>query len=95
MAGATSRVSRVLMAGPLAPFAEAYRRELRERGDTERAALLWGFAEAYEERLNFTLRRRELYADRLDEPAAASRDRYDAGRRLDVGEAVEAALSLD
>ena len=26
MAGATSRVSRVLMAGPLAPFAEAYRR---------------------------------------------------------------------
>jgi len=66
-----------------------------ERGDTERAALLWGFAEAYEERLNFTLRRRELYADRLDEPAAASRDRYDAGRRLDVGQAVEAALSLD
>jgi predicted ATPase len=66
-----------------------------ERGDTERAALLWGFAEAYEERLNFTLRRRELYADRLDEPAAASRDRYDAGRRLDVGQAIEAALSLD
>jgi integrase/recombinase XerD len=39
MAGATSRVSRVLMAGPLAPFAEAYRRELRERGYTERSAV--------------------------------------------------------
>ena len=39
MAGATSRVSRVLMTGPLAPFAEAYRRELRERGYTERSAV--------------------------------------------------------
>ena len=39
MAGATSRVSRVLTTGPLAPFAEAYRRELRERGYTERSAV--------------------------------------------------------
>jgi integrase/recombinase XerD len=39
MAGATSRVSRVLMMGPLAPFAEAYRGELRERGYTERSAV--------------------------------------------------------
>ncbi len=39
MAGATSRVSRVLMTGPLAPFAEAYRHELRERGYTERSAV--------------------------------------------------------
>src|SRR5215467_273624 len=39
MAGATSRVSRVLVMGPLAPFAEAYRRELRERGYTERSAI--------------------------------------------------------
>src|SRR5262249_5459318 len=39
MAGATSRVSRVLVMGPLAPFAEAYRRELRERGYTERSAV--------------------------------------------------------
>jgi predicted ATPase len=66
-----------------------------ERGDSERAALLWGFAEGYEERLKFTLRRRELYAERLAEPAAAAPDRYDVGARLDVGEAVEAALSLD
>jgi integrase/recombinase XerD len=39
MAGATSRVSRVLVRGPLAPFAEDYRRELRERGYTERSAV--------------------------------------------------------
>src|SRR5215472_3506277 len=39
MAGARSRVSRVLVMGPLAPFAEAYRRELRERGYTERSAV--------------------------------------------------------
>ena len=39
MAGATSWVSRVLVMGPLAPFAEAYRRELRERGYTERSAV--------------------------------------------------------
>jgi integrase/recombinase XerD len=34
MAGPTSRVSRVLMMGPLAPFAGAYRAELRRRGYT-------------------------------------------------------------
>ena len=34
MAGATSRVSRVLMTGPLAPFAEAYSAELKRRGYT-------------------------------------------------------------
>jgi hypothetical protein len=39
MAGATSRISRVLVTGPLAPFAEDYRRELRERGYTERSAV--------------------------------------------------------
>src|SRR5258708_7608792 len=34
MARAASRVSRVLMTGPLAPFAEPYRLELKERGYT-------------------------------------------------------------
>jgi integrase/recombinase XerD len=34
MARPTSRVSRVLMTGPLVPFADAYRRELAERGYT-------------------------------------------------------------
>lgn len=34
MAGSASRVSRVLMTGPLAPFAEAYATELRARGYT-------------------------------------------------------------
>ncbi len=32
MARPTTRVSRVLMTGPVAPFAEAYRAELLERG---------------------------------------------------------------
>lgn len=39
MARPTSRVSRVLMTGPLAPFAEAYRAELRERGYTVRSTV--------------------------------------------------------
>jgi site-specific recombinase XerD len=39
MAGATSRISRVLVTGPLAPFGEDYRRELRARGYTERSAV--------------------------------------------------------
>jgi integrase/recombinase XerD len=39
MAGAASRISRVLVTGPLAPFAEDYGRELRERGYTERSAV--------------------------------------------------------
>ncbi len=34
MARPASRVSRVLMTGPLAPFADAYRLELKERGYT-------------------------------------------------------------
>src|SRR5215470_4157032 len=34
-----SRVSRVLMSGPLAPFAEQYRHELRTRGYTVRTAV--------------------------------------------------------
>ncbi len=66
-----------------------------ERRDAERAALLWGAAEGYEERLKFTLRHRELYSDRLVGPAAAARDRYEAGRRLEAAAAVEIALSLD
>src|ERR1700680_2957956 len=39
MARPTSRVSRVLMTGPLAPFADAYRVELRRRGYTVRSAV--------------------------------------------------------
>lgn len=41
MTGARSRVGRVLMTGPLAPFAEAYGVELKNRGytrDSQRAA---------------------------------------------------------
>ena len=66
-----------------------------ERGDTERAALLWGFAEAYEKRLRFTLRRRSLYAERLDPVTAAHPEQRDAGRRLDVDAAVEIALGSE
>jgi site-specific recombinase XerD len=39
MSAPASRVSRVLMTGPLAPFAEAYSVELRDRGYTERSAV--------------------------------------------------------
>ncbi len=66
-----------------------------EAGDRERAALLWGFAEAYEERLRFTLRWRSLYAERLDPVAAAHPEQHDAGRRLDVDAAVEIALGSE
>jgi hypothetical protein len=38
MADPVSRVSRVLMRGPLAPFAEEYRSELLARGYTPRTA---------------------------------------------------------
>jgi predicted ATPase/class 3 adenylate cyclase len=65
------------------------------RGDLEAAALLWGFVEQYEERLTFTLRRRGLYAERLEPAAEAHRDRWEAGRALDVSAAVGYALSLD
>ena len=37
MAGSASRVSRVLMTGPLAPFADAFAAELRARGYTQRS----------------------------------------------------------
>ena len=39
MARPSSRVSRVLVTGPLAPFVEAYSVELRRRGYTERSAV--------------------------------------------------------
>lgn len=39
MPRATSRLSRVVMTGPLAPFAQAYRLELRRRGYTPRSAV--------------------------------------------------------
>jgi integrase/recombinase XerD len=39
MARPASRISRVLMTGPLAPFAEAYRRELTSRGYTQLSAV--------------------------------------------------------
>lgn len=39
MAGPASRVSRVLMTGPLAPFADAFAAELRERGFTPLSAV--------------------------------------------------------
>jgi predicted ATPase len=66
-----------------------------ERGRHEEAAYLWGFVERYEERLTFTLRRRSRYADRLDAAAKAHPERWQAGRELDVGAAVEYALSLE
>jgi predicted ATPase len=66
-----------------------------ERGRLEDAAFLWGFVERYEERLTFTLRRRSRYADPLDAAAAAHPERWQAGRDLEVGAAVEHALSLE
>ena len=56
-------------------------------GDNERAALLWGFVEAYEGRLQFTLRWRELYERRL--AGLAGTASYDEGRALDVNEVME------
>jgi predicted ATPase len=64
-----------------------------ENGDRERAAQLWGFAEAYEERLRFRMRRRTVYAERLEPLAAVQAEKLDQGRRLDVDAAVEIALS--
>ena len=64
-----------------------------ESGDPEQAALLWGFVEAYEERLRFTLRRRVLYEERCGPPAALHPEQYDEGRRLGVDEAVDIALA--
>ena len=54
-------------------------------------ALLWGFVEAYEARLGFTLRWRSLYEERCAALADANRARYEEGQRLDVGAAVEIA----
>lgn len=39
MARPASRVSRVVMTGPLVPFADGYERELKERGYTQRTAV--------------------------------------------------------
>lgn len=39
MARSTSRVSGVLMTGPLAPFEDVYREELRRRGYTVRSTV--------------------------------------------------------
>ena len=39
MPRAASRLSRVVVTGPLAPFVQAYRRELRRRGYTPRSAV--------------------------------------------------------
>jgi predicted ATPase len=64
-----------------------------ERGDAERAALLWGFAEAYEERLRFTMRWRSGYEQRLESVAASDPEQRENGRRLDVDAAVEIALA--
>jgi predicted ATPase len=64
-----------------------------EGGDAERAARLWGFAEAYEARLTFTMRRRSLYEERAAPAAASNAKHYDEGKRLDVGAAVQLALS--
>jgi predicted ATPase len=57
------------------------------RGEVERAALLWGFVEGYERRLQFSLRRRGLYEERL-----AALTGTEAGGRLDLDAAVEIAL---
>jgi predicted ATPase/class 3 adenylate cyclase len=61
-----------------------------ERGDADRAALLWGFVEAYEERLQFRLRRRTSYEQRL--AGVAGTEAYEAGRRLDVSAVVDTVL---
>jgi predicted ATPase/class 3 adenylate cyclase len=57
------------------------------RGRVDRAALLWGFVEGYERRLQFSLRRRGLYEERL-----AGLTGTEAGGRLDLDGAVEIAL---
>jgi hypothetical protein len=73
----------------LAGFAAA----AAERGEADVAALLWGFAEAYEERLRFTMRGRSLYEERLEQVADAQPGQHEAGRRLGVDEAVEIAIA--
>lgn len=63
MARATSRLSRVLVTGPLAPFAETYRGELLRRGYTRRSAVNELRQVA---RLSRWLADRELGVERLD-----------------------------
>jgi tetratricopeptide (TPR) repeat protein len=62
------------------------------RGDSDRAALLWGFVEAYEGRLQFTLRKRALYEEHVDRAVATNQERHQAGRDLEASAAVEYAL---
>ena len=64
-----------------------------ERGESERAVVLWSFAEGYEERLRFTMRRRFLYADRLDALAATHPVQRTSGGNLGVDAAVQLALA--
>ncbi len=64
----------------------------KEQGDAERAAWLWGFAEAYEARLAFTMRWRTLYEERLEGLRESHPEPYEDGRRLDGGDAVDLAL---
>jgi predicted ATPase/class 3 adenylate cyclase len=56
------------------------------RGEAERAALLWGFVERDEQRLQFSLRGRALYERHVSGLAGV-----EEGRRLDVDAAVEIA----
>jgi hypothetical protein len=63
-----------------------------EQGEAGRAARLWGFAEAFEARLGFTMRWRTLYEERLDGVERREPEAYDAGRSLEVTDAVDLAL---
>jgi predicted ATPase/class 3 adenylate cyclase len=63
-----------------------------ERGDVERTARLWGFAETYEARLGFSMRRRTLYEERVGGLPASQPDAYRSGRELDLEGAVALAL---
>jgi hypothetical protein len=63
-----------------------------DEDDQERAARLWGSAEAYEARLRFSMRWRTLYEERLAGLAQSQPEAYVAGRALDVGDAVDLAL---
>ena len=64
-----------------------------ERGDADRAATLWGFAEAYEAQLKFRMRGRSVYERRLTPLAGENADRYERGRTFDLAAAAALALS--
>jgi tetratricopeptide (TPR) repeat protein len=64
-----------------------------DRGDADRAATLWGFAEAYEAQLKFRMRGRSVYDGRLAPLARENPDRYASGRTLDLAAAEALALS--